>query len=51
VSASCAEGEGKGIRAGTVAWATLDLPPGRYELVCNFPNHYANGMHQQFVVT
>jgi uncharacterized cupredoxin-like copper-binding protein len=46
-SASCAGGAGDGITAGTVGWVTLDLPPGRYELVCNLPNHYADGMYQE----
>ena len=50
-SASCAAGSGEGIKAGTVGWVTLDLPTGRYELVCNIRNHYANGMHQLLVVT
>lgn len=50
-SASCAAGSGEGIKAGTVGWVTLDLAPGRYELVCNLRNHYANGMHQLFVVS
>jgi len=49
-SASCAVGSGDGITAGSVGWITLNLPAGRYELVCNLPNHYANGMHQAFVV-
>jgi len=50
VSASCAAGEGDGLKPGTVGWTTLDLPAGRYELVCNRRNHYADGMHQPFVV-
>jgi uncharacterized cupredoxin-like copper-binding protein len=50
-SASCAAGSGEGIKVGTVGWVTLDLTPGRYELVCNIRNHYANGMHQLFVVS
>ena len=50
-SASCAAGSGEGIEAGTVGWVTLSLPVGRYELVCNLANHYANGMRQPFVVT
>jgi uncharacterized cupredoxin-like copper-binding protein len=29
----------------------VTLAPGRYELVCNLRNHYANGMHQEIVVT
>jgi uncharacterized cupredoxin-like copper-binding protein len=50
-SASCAAGSGEGITSGSVGWVTLVLPPGRYELMCNLRNHYANGMHQAFVVT
>jgi len=50
-SASCAEGTGDGITAGTVGWTTVTLAPGRYELVCNLENHYADGMHQELVVT
>lgn len=49
-SNSCAAGTGEGIRAGTSGWTTLSLAPGRYELVCNLPNHYANGMHQELTV-
>ena len=49
-SASCAAGEGDGIRPGRTGWVTLDLPPGRYELVCNEPHHYAAGMYQALVV-
>jgi len=29
----------------------VTLPPGRYELICNLPNHYADGMYQELVVT
>jgi uncharacterized cupredoxin-like copper-binding protein len=50
-SASCAAGSGEGIKAGTVGWVTLDLAPGRYEVICNLRNHYANGMYQLLVVT
>ncbi|MFI5099716.1 MAG: hypothetical protein ACHQE5_04250, partial [Actinomycetes bacterium] len=50
-SASCAAGSGEEIGAGTAGWTTLTLAPGRYELLCNLPNHYADGMHQEFVVT
>ncbi len=50
-SASCASGAGDGIQAGTSGWTTVTLAPGRYELVCNLPNHYADGMHQELVVT
>jgi uncharacterized cupredoxin-like copper-binding protein len=50
-STSCSAGAGDGIHAGTVGWITLTLAPGRYELLCNLPNHYADGMHQGFLVT
>jgi uncharacterized cupredoxin-like copper-binding protein len=50
VSASCAAGSGEGIKPGTVGWVTVMLPEGRYELVCNLRNHYADGMHQAFAV-
>ena len=50
-STSCGAGAGDGIRAGTVSWTTLTLAPGRYELVCNLPNHYADGMYQELLVT
>ncbi len=50
-SASCAAGSGEGISAGAVGWTTVTLPPGRYVLVCNLPNHYADGMHQELDVT
>jgi uncharacterized cupredoxin-like copper-binding protein len=50
-SGSCAAGPGKGIAARTVSWTTVKLPAGRYELVCNLANHYADGMHQELVVT
>ena len=49
-SASCAAGKGEGITVGTTGWLTLTLPPGRYELMCNLRNHYANGMYQLLVV-
>lgn len=50
-SASCTAGRGDGITAGTVGWVSVTLAPGRYELVCNLPNHYADGMHQELDVT
>ncbi len=50
-SASCASGAGEGLQAGTSGWTTLTLAPGRYELLCNLPNHYADGMHTELVVT
>jgi uncharacterized cupredoxin-like copper-binding protein len=50
-STSCSAGAGDGIQAGTVGWTTVTLAPGRYELVCNLPNHYVDGMHQELLVT
>lgn len=50
-SSSCTAGHGEGIKAGTVGWVTLSLPAGHYELVCNLQNHYADGMHQELIVT
>ena len=50
-SQSCAPGTGDGITAGTVGWTTVTLAPGRYELVCNLVNHYADRMYQELVVT
>jgi uncharacterized cupredoxin-like copper-binding protein len=50
-SASCRAGAGDGLRPGTVGWVTVSLPRGHYELVCNLPHHYGNGMWQAFTVT
>ncbi|MFD8078278.1 sulfocyanin-like copper-binding protein [Streptomyces sp. NPDC059718] len=50
-SRSCGAGEGDGITSGTMAWTTLRLQPGRYELVCNLPGHYAAGMYTELDVT
>lgn len=49
-SSSCASGKGLGIVPGAVSWVALDLPRGRYELVCNFPGHYAVGMYAELTV-
>jgi uncharacterized cupredoxin-like copper-binding protein len=49
-SASCAAGSSEGIKSGTVGWVTSNLPAGRYELLCNLRNHYANGMRQLLLV-
>lgn len=49
-SAGCAAGAGDGIPSGSAGWTTVTLPAGRYELVCNLRNHYANGMHTTLVV-
>ncbi|MEV7007743.1 sulfocyanin-like copper-binding protein [Streptosporangium sp. NPDC051022] len=50
-SHDCGAGEGKGISPGSTGWTTLKLSPGRYELVCNFPGHYAGGMYAELDVT
>lgn len=41
----------RGHPRGSASWVTLKLPAGRYELVCNLPNHYADGMRQELDVT
>jgi uncharacterized cupredoxin-like copper-binding protein len=51
VSNNCASGSGEGILAGARGWTTLNLAPGRYEFVCNLPNHYSSGMFQEVDVT
>ena len=50
-SASCAAGTGGGIAPGAASWVTLDLPAGRYELLCNLPGHYLAGMSAELTVT
>jgi len=50
-SKSCAAGAGNGIAPGARSWVTLDLCPGTYELLCDLPWHYANGMYSSFTVT
>jgi uncharacterized cupredoxin-like copper-binding protein len=50
-SASCTAGTGDGVTAGSVGWTTATLPAGHYELLCNLPNHYADGMWQELIVT
>jgi uncharacterized cupredoxin-like copper-binding protein len=49
-SASRAAGSGEGIDSGAVGWVGLTLAPGRYELVCNLKNHYADGMYEELDV-
>ena len=51
VSNNCAEGVGDGVPAGALGWITVTLTPGRYELVCNLENHYANGMYTELDVS
>ncbi len=50
-SHNCAADEGGGIAPDSAGWTTLTLRPGRYELVCNFPDHYASGMYAELDVT
>lgn len=50
-SNTCGEGAGQGILPGTSSWVSVTLEPGRYELVCNLPGHYAAGMYTQLTVT
>jgi len=50
-SNSDGEGAGKGIRPGTSGWVTLNLAPGRYELLCNLHGHYAAGMYALLTVS
>jgi hypothetical protein len=49
-SADCAAGTGDGILPGGAGWVTVRLAPGRYELACNLPGHYAAGMVDELVV-
>lgn len=51
VSSSCGAGEGDGIEPGAPGWTTVTLQPGRYELLCNLPGHYAAGMYTELDVT
>ncbi|MET4781585.1 sulfocyanin-like copper-binding protein [Glaciihabitans sp. UYNi722] len=50
-SKTCGEGAGQGILPGASGWVSVTLAPGRYELVCNLPGHYAAGMYTQLTVT
>lgn len=50
-SRSCGAGTGDGIAPGSTGWTTLTLKPGRYELVCDQPWHYAAGMFNVLTVT
>jgi uncharacterized cupredoxin-like copper-binding protein len=49
-SNSCGPGTGEGIAPASSSWTTVTLAPGRYELVCNLPGHYAAGMYTQLTV-
>lgn len=48
---ACGTGEGAGIPPGGTSWLTLELAPGRYELICNEPGHYRSGMYSVLTVT
>jgi uncharacterized cupredoxin-like copper-binding protein len=50
-SNTCSEGAGQGILPGASSWVTVTLAPGRYEVVCNLPGHYAAGMYSQLTVS
>lgn len=49
-SHSCGEGQGDGLEPGSLGWATLQLKPGNYELICNLPGHYPAGMYTELRV-
>ena len=49
-SKNCGAGVGGGIRSSSASWTTITLKPGRYELICNLVNHYADGMYQELDV-
>lgn len=49
-SRNCGAAAGDGIRVGSAGWVTLRLQPGRYELLCNLPGHYAAGMYAELDV-
>lgn len=51
VSNNCGVGAGEGLHPGGTGWATLQLRPGRYALVCNLPGHYAAGMVSELEVS
>lgn len=50
-SRTCGQGTGAGITPGGRSWVTVSLKPGSYELVCDIPWHYANGMFTLIRVT
>lgn len=51
VSNNCGAGVGDGLHPGGTGWTTLHLSPGRYELICNWPGHYAAGMFAELDAT
>lgn len=46
-SRSCGADAGDGVLAGATAWTTVNLLPGRYELLCNLAGHYGAGMYAE----
>jgi uncharacterized cupredoxin-like copper-binding protein len=50
-SNTCGAGAGQGIVPGASSWVTVNLAPGRYELVCNLRGHYAAGMYSELTVS
>ena len=46
-SRSCGADAGDGVLAGATAWTTVNVPPGRYELLCNIAGHYGAGMYAE----
>jgi uncharacterized cupredoxin-like copper-binding protein len=49
-SNTCGAGTGERVAPASSSWTTVTLAPGRYELVCNIPGHYAAGMYTQLTV-
>ncbi|WP_166788289.1 MULTISPECIES: sulfocyanin-like copper-binding protein [Cryobacterium] len=45
------QGAGEGITPGAASWVTMDLAPGRYEVLCNLPGHYPAGMYSELTVS
>ena len=45
------QGAGEGITPGAGSWVTMDLAPGRYEVLCNLPGHYFAGMYSELRVS
>jgi uncharacterized cupredoxin-like copper-binding protein len=50
-STSCGRGPGDGITPGSRSWMSVTLAPGKYELLCDEPWHYAGGMFTSFTVS
>jgi uncharacterized cupredoxin-like copper-binding protein len=50
-SNSCASGPGTGLTPGSIGRVTIQLAPGNYELICNLPGHYADGMYAELTVS